>query len=162
MSSGSASVFWLEALGTCSGPLSAANLADCLRLSRFRGNCFTELLADVPLGVRQMLRFQNRGVPKHCREDSRQLLLDISMKLDLTSRTDRLTSSFAGSNCDAFFPEETRRSRIMQFLLGLSNISWQNFKQLWQRSMPMCFRENVMGHTVVCLEKDARRYQHLL
>jgi hypothetical protein len=87
-------------------------------------------------------------------------------KVDWKWRADCMASSVAGSNSDGFFScGDTWRSKFTQSLPGLSKISWQDFKQLWQRSMSSCLRrvwENSVRRTAVCLEMDGGRFEHLL
>jgi hypothetical protein len=62
---------------------------------------------------------------------------DISRKVNWTSRAVCMASSAAESNSDGFcFRGNTGRITLTQSLPGLLKISWQDFKHLWQWSMP--------------------------
>jgi hypothetical protein len=56
-----------------------------------------------------------------------------------------------------FLSEDTCRSMFIQPVPGLSKISWQDFKQLWQRLMRTCqdVRDDAVRRTAVCSEMDA-------
>jgi hypothetical protein len=65
---------------------------------------------------------------------------DLSRNVDWMWRADCMASSVAGSNSDGFFScGDTWRSKFTQALPGLSKILWQDFKQLWQQSIPTCY-----------------------
>jgi hypothetical protein len=122
--------------GHCLGPLSA----DCSTTSSFAGNCSTRATwrcassceAEFVVSAQRSsstLWVRCPAVAEH----------DISRKADWTWRVDCMASSVTRSNSDGFFScGDTWRRKFTQSLPGLSKISWQDFKQLWQRSMPTC------------------------
>jgi hypothetical protein len=63
------------------------------------------------------------------------VLRDTSRKVGWAWGTDCMANSVAGWN---FSCGDSWSYNFTQFLTGISKISWQDFKQQWQRSMPAC------------------------
>jgi hypothetical protein len=77
---------------------------------------------------------------------------------ECTSRADYVASSVTGSNFGWFYScEDIWGSTFIPSLQGLSKIRWQDFKQLWQRSLVT--RQNAVWRTAICLEMDIRRWK---
>jgi hypothetical protein len=118
--SASASVFGLESSGNFHGPLSATYQADWSTTSWYSGNCSTG--ADWCV----------RGCSFSTTELQRTMRKMSAVPGHVISRADCIASSVAGSNSDAcpsVGTSEGARTCI---------ISWQDFKQLWQRPMLSC------------------------
>lgn len=96
------------------------------------------LLEDVPLGLGQGLWFHHDGAPT--------LYGDVQQWLNVTcpGRWIRHSGPIAWPSCslDLIFMHSFLwghvKEQICAALPGLSKISWQYFKQLWQQSVPAC------------------------